>query len=41
MTNFPQKLLDGYQGFLHLDLSQALDSYRDLAASRPEARRRW
>ena len=39
MTTFPQKLLDGYQGFLHSTYRKRSDSYRELAAAgqRPEA----
>lgn len=39
MTNFPQKLLDGYQGFLHSTYRKRSDSYRELAAAgqNPEA----
>ncbi|QKV20101.1 carbonic anhydrase [Oricola thermophila] len=39
MTRFPQKLLDGYQGFLHSTYRKRSERYRELAASgqRPEA----
>jgi len=39
MTKFPQKLLDGYQGFLHSTYRKRSDNYRELAASgqKPEA----
>jgi carbonic anhydrase len=39
MAKFPQKLLDGYQGFLHSTYRKRSDHYRDLAASgqQPEA----
>lgn len=39
MASFPQKLLDGYQGFLHSTYRKRSDSYRELAAAgqNPEA----